>query len=414
MINLAVVVCASKRIKAMLFLLMISYTLCGQVNREKLEAQKRLIENEINYTNQLLNTTSSNKANTLHELILINNKINQRELLISNYTGEIKTLDRIISENNDKILEFESELKIAKAEYAKLLNFIYLNKNSTDRIMYILASSNFNQAYQRIRYLQYYSDYRKSQALQIKQMKDSVTIFNNEMNIQKQERLVLIQNQQKEMQVLQQEKQEQGLKVNNLTKQEKQLQAKIRQQKNEADRLNRAINDIISDEIKSAAATAEKSGSEKRSDIIALTPAELELSNTFSENKGKLPWPSERGIISSTFGEHDHPVLKNIKIKNNGIDILTNSGENARSVFDGKIISVRSITNTNKAIIVRHGEYFTVYSNLIEVFVKPGDEVKTRQNLGLVYTNQAEAKTELHFEIWKGKVLLNPQQWVIK
>ena len=152
MINLAVVVCASKRIKAMLFLLMISYTLCGQVNREKLEAQKRLIENEINYTNQLLNTTSSNKANTLHELILINNKINQRELLISNYTGEIKTLDRIISENNDKILEFESELKIAKAEYAKLLNFIYLNKNSTDRIMYILASSNFNQAYQRIRY----------------------------------------------------------------------------------------------------------------------------------------------------------------------------------------------------------------------------------------------------------------------
>ncbi len=127
-----------------------------------------------------------------------------------------------------------------------------------------------------------------------------------------------------------------------------------------------------------------------------------------------MPWPSERGIISSTFGEHDHPVLKNIKIKNNGIDILTNSGENARSVFDGKIISVRSITNTNKAIIVRHGEYFTVYSNLIEVFVKPGDEVKTRQNLGLVYTNQAEAKTELHFEIWKGKVLLNPQQWVIK
>ncbi|MBU1012864.1 MAG: peptidoglycan DD-metalloendopeptidase family protein [Bacteroidetes bacterium] len=403
-----------KRNGIILFFLLLSFVSNGQSQKEALEIEKRKIEEEINYTNRLLKSATANKTNSLQELILINNRIRQRELLISNYTVELKNLERQISNNDKKILALESDLKQAKTEYALLINYVFKNRDSKDRLMYIFAAENFNQAFQRLKYLQYYSEYRKHQAIRIEQIKDSVSVTNQAINKQKQEKQSILKLQQNEVNVLQTEKTQQNGKINILAKQENQFREKIRQKRKEAEQLNRAINDIISEEIKTAAAKAKASGSENLSDIIALTHAELELTNTLIRNKGKLPWPSEHGIVSSTFGEHDHPVLKRIKIKNNGIDIMTNVGENARAVFDGRVISVRTITNTNKAIIIRHGEFFTVYSNLIDVYVKPGDEVNTRQSLGVVYTNESESKTELHFEIWKGKTLLNPQSWIVK
>ena len=404
----------NKKAFIVFLILLFACNVNAQSRKEKLEQEKLQIENEIKYTNQLLNSAKTNRANSLQELILINNKIKQRERLISNYSSEIDELDQIIKVNNSNIQNFEIELKQAKVEYAQLINYVFRNKNSTNRLMYIFAAENFNQAFQRLKYLQYYTQFRKSQALRIEQMKDSLSGMNQTIVTRKADKLVVLKLQQNEALVLRQDKQQQDAKISNLSKQESQLRKKIRQKRTEANRLNNAISDIISAEIKTAAATAKKSGSEKRSSIIALTPSELELTNTFSKNKGKLPWPSEHGIVSSTFGEHDHPVLKRIKVKNNGIDLLTNVGENARAVFDGKVISVRTISNSNVAVIVRHGEYFTVYSNLVEAFVKTGDEVRTKQPLGVVYTNPTESKTELHFEIWKGKVLLNPQYWVVK
>ena len=404
----------SKKISIFLLFVLFSISVNSQSQKETLEIEKRKIEDEINYTNQLLKSATANKTNSLQELILINNNIRQRELLISNYTAELKNLERQISNNDKKIIGLDSDLKQAKTEYALLINYVFKNRDSKDRLMYIFAADNFNQAFQRLKYLQYYSEYRKHQAIRIEQIKDSVSVTNQAINKQKLEKQSILKLQQNEVKVLQTEKTQQDDKINTLAKQETQLRGTIRQKRKEADQLNRAISDIISEEIKAAEAKAKASGSEKFSDIIALTHAELELTNTFIANKGKLPWPSEHGIVSSTFGEHDHPVLKRIKIKNNGIDILTNLGENARAVFNGKVISVRTITNTNKAIIIRHGEFFTVYSNLIDVYVKPGDEVNTKQSLGVVYTNELESKTELHFEIWKGKTLLNPESWVVK
>ncbi len=396
---------------AVIFSSVISF---AQNRKELLESEKKKIEAEINYTNQLLSKVTASKANSLQELILINTRIKQREKLISNFSSEITNLDQSITINNSRLNTLKTELNQAKSEYALLINYVYKNKNSKDRLMYIFAASSFNQAFQRLKYLQYYSDYRKQQAVRIGQMQDSLSKTNEEISTQRIAKQMLLQQQQKEISTLGLEKTQQNTKVNALAKQERQFRNEIRQKQNEADRLNKSISDIISEEIKLAAATAKSSGSENLSGIIALTPAELELTNSFSSNKGKLPWPSEHGILSSTFGEHDHPVLKRIKIKNNGIDILTNVGEKARAVFDGKVISVRTITNSNKAVIIRHGEYFTVYSNLIDVFVKSGDEVKTKQDLGVVYYNTTESKSELHFEIWKGKTLLNPQSWVSK
>ena len=192
---------------------------------------------------------------------------------------------------------------------------------------------------------------------------------------------------------------------------EAELEAK---RKNEAAKLEKAIKNIINTEIKAAAERARKSKEEKKSKIIDLTSEEFKLTNDFVGNKGKLPWPSEKGIISSTFGEHKHPVLRKVKVKNNGIDILTDKDGIVQTVFSGTVISVRAISNTNTAIIIRHGEYFTVYSNLNKVFVKRGDKVQTKQEIGTVFTNPSDSKTELHFEIWKGRSLLNPAYWIVK
>lgn len=401
------------KLTLLLVVILFSFSSYGQSRKAQLESEKRKIENEINYTNKLLSSATSSKENSLETLIILGNKIKYREQLISTISSEIDEFDRQIEIHNIFISELESELVQLKKEYARLIYYAYKNKNSTDRLMYIFSAENFNQAFQRLKYLQYYGAYRKRQAGQIEQAKDSIVILNESIATNRIQKQNLSQSKQREIGMLNRDKSDQNKKVSNLLKQEKQLRAAIRKKRNEANRLNRAINDIIAAEIKAANDAAKAANTESRSGI-SLTPIELELTNSFSANKGKLPWPSEFGIVSSTFGEHDHPVLKRVKIKNNGIDIITNTGEKARSIFSGKVISVRTITNTNKAVIIRHGEFFTVYSNLSNVYVQQGDDVVTKQDIGMVYTDQADSKTELHFEIWKGKTLLNPQYWVVK
>jgi murein DD-endopeptidase MepM/ murein hydrolase activator NlpD len=146
---------------------------------------------------------------------------------------------------------------------------------------------------------------------------------------------------------------------------------------------------------------------------FALTPAEMQLSSSFAGNKGRLPWPTERGVVAATFGEHEHPVLKGIKTKNNGVDIATEKGRIARSVFDGEVTSTMTLPNYNNVVIIRHGEYLTVYSNLDQLYVKKGDKVKTKQKIGLIQTDET-GKTTMHFELWQGKNLQNPEQWILK
>ena len=191
-----------------------------------------------------------------------------------------------------------------------------------------------------------------------------------------------------------------------LAKKEKELKASLRTKERESEKLNRKIKEIIANAIKPVKTTA-------GSKTYVLTPEEKELSSSFVSNKGKLPWPIERGVISETFGIHQHPVLKKVKTKNNGIDIATSKNSEARSVFNGEVVSIASITASNKAVIIKHGEYFTVYSNLDNVYVKKGDKVTTKEFIGKVHTN-LDGNTELHFQIWKGKTLQNPSTWILK
>jgi septal ring factor EnvC (AmiA/AmiB activator) len=383
----------------------------AQNKKAKLQADIIRLEKEIAYTNNLLETTRKSKSNSLEELVLLNNKINQRGKLISSIKKEIKELNTSIGKSNREIKELNKDLKQLKEEYGKMVYYAYKNKNSADRLMFVFSAESFNQAYQRLKYLQYYSSYRKNQAALIEQTKDTLNKKLILLETQKSSKTVLIFNQQKELAQLGEEKSQKRTMINRLGRKEKDLRASLRKKRREAERLNKAIENIITDEIKLAAT---KKNAVKRKASIAMTPDEHIVSNLFSNNKGLLPWPSARGVVSSTFGEHSHPILKKVKVRNNGIDILTTRGEKARTVFDGTVISVRTITNTNRVVIIRHGEYFTVYSNLSKVLVRQGDKVKTKQEIGFINTDQKNSKTELHFEIWKGKTRLNPSRWIAK
>jgi septal ring factor EnvC (AmiA/AmiB activator) len=257
--------------------------------------------------------------------------------------------------------------------------------------------------------LQQYAEYRRAQANLIVQTQQSLTDKLEELASKKQNKSTLLTEKEGEKEKLTKEKEEQVEVLNDLKAKESDLKKQLKKKQQDAEKLQKAIEDLIADEIKKAKAKSKSSGITKG---YELTPEELQLSSSFTTNKGKLPWPCERGIITSTFGEHAHPVLQGIKVKNNGIDISTQEGASARAAFDGEVTGVISIPGAGKAIIISHGEYRTVYSNLNDVYVKMGDKIKTKQAVGKIITDTSDSKTELHFEVWKWDQIQDPKLWL--
>ncbi|MBI9033464.1 MAG: peptidoglycan DD-metalloendopeptidase family protein [Bacteroidales bacterium] len=385
----------------------------GQVeDKAQLEKNKAKIEQEIKLTSQLLDQTRKSRKNSLNELILINRKIEQRESLINALESEIYYLDFSIKYNKERIQELENQVSELKEEYSRLIYNTYKNRNSFSRLMFIFSSKDFNQAYQRLKYLQQYTSFRKKQAVMIVNIQDSISIKNLELEQQKKKKISTKKDKVNESRKLAGEKKEKNTAVNQLASKEKSLKSELRKKEKAAQKFQKAIEAIIAEEMRKSQAA--KKGSVKSGESYALTPEQLKLSNNFAANKGKLPWPTRTGIVSSRFGERPHPVLKYIKVNNNGIDIQTSQGSEVRAVFDGEITNVMLIPNYNNVIFVRHGEYMSVYSKIEKVYVKKGDKIKTKQSLGSIFTDPNENKTELHFEIWKGKNKQNPEYWITK
>lgn len=386
----------------------------AQDSKARLEQQKAKIEEEIQYTNKLLDQTKKSKQLTLNELVLIKKQISKREELIGSISNEIRALDKQIGQTNDTIQELNETIVRLKEEYARMIFNAQKNKSSYSRLMFIFSARDFNQAYQRTKYFQQYSSYRQNQVRVIKQNQEELNKKIALLEKQKKENVSLKRMEESEKQKLAKQKSQQDEAIKNLSKQEKELLKKIRENEKAAKRLQKAIEDLIAEEIRKAGEAAKKAGTKPSPENkFALTPAEMKLSSNFAGNRGKLPWPTERGVIAATYGEHPHPVLKGIKTKNNGIDIATEKGHTARSVFDGEVTSTMTLPNYNNVVIIRHGEYLTVYSNLDELFVKKGDKIKTKQKLGVIYTDNT-GKTRMHFELWHGKTLQNPELWIMK
>jgi septal ring factor EnvC (AmiA/AmiB activator) len=384
----------------------------SQDKKTQLQQEKKQIEEDIAYTSKLLAQTSQSRRSTMEGLTILQQNIRQRERLINNIKAELAWLENEIAQTGDSISRLSAELRKLKDEYAKMIYHANRNRNAYERLVFIFSAEDFNQAYRRIRYFQQYATYRRTQAGLIRQASETLAKKELELERSKAEKQNLLGLEQEQKKQLETEKSNMDVTIHDLSKREKELKAALKEKEKAAADMEKAIQAIIAEEIRLAEERARAEAGTKTSSGFALTPEEMLLSENFVSNKGKLPWPTERGIVSGTYGEHQHPVLPRVKIKNNGIDILTSEGEHARAVFSGVVTRVMSVPNFNNVVIIRHGEYLTVYSNLDEVLVQRDQMVETKQPIGRIYTNRKENKTELHFEIWKAKDLMDPAPWL--
>ena len=404
-------------------LLLITYLSFGQ-NKDILKQQQIALEKEINYTTSLLNKTKENKKSSLVYIDYLDKKISSQERLLQLLNIEQNLLKKQIFKLENKILENEKSINDAekeiielKKEYAEIIYSLQKNKNERNDLMFIISSETFNQAYKRILFLREYSRARKTQALQITKNQDSLAINKQRLFSQKElikskkeQNLKLISNKKKSLNKVLISKDEKKIAVSKLQKSEQVFLKKIKDQQKKSRQLEQKIKKIIEEEIRLAREKIKRDKDNK----ISLTPEAQLLSDQFSANKGKLPWPLEQGLIIQKFGKQKHKVFGNIETFNNGINIATNKNAIIRSVFDGKISRIFFIKGEGKAVLINHGEFFTVYSGLEEVKVKLGDNILAKEEIGKVLTRENDDRTELHFEIWQGYDKQDPSAWLFE
>lgn len=375
---------------------------CAQT-KEELEQRKGKTQAEIEYTNRLLEETQQKKQNSLNRVRILNKRIQLRNQLLRSINQEISICNDDIDHKRKLIVELENDMDIVKRQYEMLVQFTFWNKNKNDWLMFILSADNFNMAYKRMKYIQQYARHRKEQAMLIKFMQNDLKIEINELEKILLQKEALATQKAGENRNLEREKRGKDRMVQELSGQEKELKNRIAENQKIARKLEKEIAAII------------KTGASKgrsRNMYDQLTPEEKLISDNFQGNKGKLPWPTERGIVTSRFGKHQHAVLKQVTVQNDGIDISTVQGAEARALFDGVVSKVVAILGANYTVIIRHGNFLTVYQNLINVRVKPGDEIGVKQILGTIFTEEDTNSTLLHIEIWKELNKQNPEDWL--
>lgn len=399
-------------------------------SRKQLEAKRQAVQKEIEYTRQILKKTSQKKSAALHNLNAVNEIIVKRTEVIDNLKEELVVADSEIQAKAMTYKELQEAYQTERLKLHKTVVKAYKTRKSAGELAFVFASSSFRQALRRLKYLKRLSEYRANLISSLDAKKDSVRKGLLVLEGNKQEKNRLLQGEEVEKQSLEKDKEEKKVLVNSLAGQESTLKKKIRQNEVAVSQLNQAISRMIAQEIAAArkkaqaqvAKTQPKSNTNggrnnpppksNPSPSISLTPEARATSNSFEASRGSLPWPVERGYISQGFGVHPHPDLAGITIINNGVDITTSDGTDARSVFKGTVTAIINIPGQEKAVLVNHGEYFTVYSRLSQVYVTKGQEITARQSLGKVWTDD-DGKTMLQFQVWKGQVKQNPASWLV-
>lgn len=387
-------------------LILLGVVVQGQ-SLDELRKKKEKTNEQIKYTTKLLDEAKQNEKKTLSKYNILNKQIELRSSLISGINSEVNVLGDFIDQNAWLVNSLNSDMEELKKEYANMILFAQKNQTNYSKVLFMLSANSFNQAYKRLMYLRQYTEYRKRQAELILWIRDLVDVKVKKLQKQRDEKASLLEIKKNEADRLSKEKQQQGKYLTSLQKQQKDFQKKLRDQQQVEAQLSREIQRIIDEEVKKAKDNG-KPGFE-------MTPDQKLVSGQFEQNKRRLPWPVERGVITDHFGVHEHAVLKNIQVKNNGIDISTSKGSIARSVFTGEVSRVFMVTGGNYAVIIRHGKYLTVYSNLINVLVSTGDKVALKQTIGTIGTDFSDGdKTVLKFQIWKENVKQNPEDWIAR
>jgi len=374
----------------------------SQTQTSGLKAKRQKLEKEISYTSKLLDEVNKSKKNTVYELQLISNRMNMRHRLMTILKKEIAWLTDNIAVTQISIRVLNNHLDTLKKEYVHIAWYLYKNDNNYNRLIFLFSAKDFNQAYQRLRYLDEISAYIRKEAGRITILEKQKVDKLNKLKQDKAEKKTLMDNETTQLSRLELEKRQKIRLKQELAGQEKSLRTRLRRKRKESQKLEAQIKKAITISTRKASNTTKSR---------PLTASEKHLSSTFMANKGHLPWPVKKGVISQTFGVHNYPVLKHVKIKNNGVNIATAKGSIARAVFPGIVVNIVRITNTNIAVILKHGNYFTVYSGLDKILVENNQRVSEYQILGVIHTS-LQGKTELHFEVWHNKRLQNPAYWL--
>lgn len=404
-------------------------TLTGQTV-EELERRRKEALKQLETTGKILNETRKDQRNTLNKLNVLNRNIKQRNTLINTIAREITVLEHEMGKLTDETRKMERELRQLKADYAYTVRETHINRSIYSRIMFVLSADNFDQSFRRMRYLQEFANYRKHQAAEIERTKAELDQKAALLSQHRATQEDIRKKQEVEKKKLEVDRRKEDIALGALKKKESSLRAEQQRQQRIANEINRRIEQLIAEEIRKQEAQAkarakkeEPVTSEKKESTPGkstgreqvMTKEQQLISGSFAANAGRLPWPTERGFISGRFGIQPHPVLKYVTINNKGIYIQTPSGTQARAVFEGTVSKLFTVPGSNYAIIVQHGQYWTVYSNLVDVGVRVGQKVSAKQNLGRIYTDpENDNKTELYFQIWRDRNILNPESWITR
>ncbi len=378
---------------------------------DKLKQKERELKNKISTTKSLIKTARNSQQLTIAELGIINHQIAYREELEANLNYQMRKLDERLNSRKKQILSLENNLKELKAEYAKMLQYAYKNRNTEYQLIYIFSAESYTEAYHRMQYIKQYKDYRKKQVERIKETKDLLNEKIAELEITKLEKSALKAIQKTEKTRFLEDKQAQQLALSRLKQNEQELTNKLDKQNQERRNLASAIRKAIEKEMEKEALLDKESG-------FSVTPETAALAKSFATNKGRLPWPVAKGEITGKYGKHLHQVVKTAMIENKGIDITTLKGADVRAIFDGKVTSIFIIPGSGKVVMVSHGNYRTVYANLKDVYVEKGDEVSTKEVLGSLLPSENGNVSEAHLEIWKistGNMdTVDPSLWIYR
>jgi septal ring factor EnvC (AmiA/AmiB activator) len=401
----------------------------------QLKKDKQKIENEIANTQKLLKKNESNQKAAVQQAALLRQQIQNREKMITNLNSQIIQMEDEQEQNTQEIKQLEKRLAYMKADYAQVVYNAYRNRRFLDKVTFILAADDFTQMFRRMRYFAIFSRNVREQSERIQKTTEELTKKNEEIVVLKNDKLTTLSSKEQEIKNLENDRRKKTQNAEKLKKESQKLNADLKKKQQQRKELDAAIQRAVKEEIAKANAERAKKGaksssgksssggtstasaststSSRSSATIALTPEEATLNTSFINNKGKLPWPVAKGAKVCDFGNYPHPDVPSVQIENHGIDIMVEAGTPARAVFDGVVTGVMNIMGTT-VVMIRHGEYLTVYQNLSSARVKKGDKVTTKQTIGTVAQNASSNTYELHFEIWKNDRYVNPNEWLAR
>ena len=417
----------SKHILSLVLLLMTTLMWSQPTSQqEKLEQRKAQILREIQEKQNQLESVQSKEKTVVNALKIQTEKIQLKQKLISTTEKQTKLLGNDMYINQININRLKKELVLLKEDYAEMILKSYKSRSEQSRAMFLLSSQNFLQAYKRAQYMKQYASYRKTQGEEIQSKSQELENFNQIIGVQKSQKQKLIEENEKERLELEKEKTVQQELARSIKKDKKQIIAEIKKKQQETRNIDNQIKKLLRAAIAAAnkktataaakanpkTTTAAATKATETSTKIVLTSEGQLIANNFRANKGKLPWPVEKGFVSLGYGDQPHPVYKTLIVHNSGVEITTDQGASARAVFGGEVISVMVLSPVNKAVMIQHGDYFTVYQNLSSVSVNKGDKVSTKQTIGRIRTNGDSGKTVLKFTISQNTTYSNPATWL--